>query len=347
MSLPAPLPLRALRRLRCTTTVGCLALLITATALHAGLFEEGQAAFDREDYRLALARWNNAARQFDARALHGLAELHRHGLGTPKNEKPVVGLYRRSANLGFAPAQASLAECLGNGLFGAAADKTASIEFAKRAAAQGNRAALDLLEDAYGRGEGVERNYQESAYWGLLNVRLLNEQIAALERNPSRTPREEERLTMLRTETSTLGATLALRQRGAEARWPSAAQLKEIQQRVAAFRPQEVSLLEGAKQAVAQGERDGAGFLGSAYANGEGVVKDPLESLYWFHVHARLLAIDVAAKPSLQTLVAQEAGRLTQLEFAGKNAGWLDDAKLAALKTRADGFVATLKTNAK
>jgi hypothetical protein len=84
-----------------------LALLLVASPAYAD-YDEGAAAFKREDYATALRELRPLAEQGDPRAQNNLGVMYYRGAGVPQDYAEAVKWYRAAAEQGYASAQANL-----------------------------------------------------------------------------------------------------------------------------------------------------------------------------------------------------------------------------------------------
>jgi TPR repeat protein len=94
-----------------TITAILTALLISigfASAVSAGDFEDGVAAFDEGNYEAAFTAYRKAAEQGDVDAQFNLAAMYDEGKGVPQDYKQAVNWYRKAAEQGDAYAQFNL-----------------------------------------------------------------------------------------------------------------------------------------------------------------------------------------------------------------------------------------------
>jgi TPR repeat protein len=106
------------------------ALVLTLSGLSRSEYEKGAAAFDQEDYAVALQELQAPAGEGDARAQFLLGVMHGMGLGVPQ-------------------------------------DYAASLMWLRNAAFQGNANAQSCLGVIYDEGKGVNQDYAEAARWYL------------------------------------------------------------------------------------------------------------------------------------------------------------------------------------
>ena len=110
-------------------------VLVLAAALVFGLvvhvwadYEDGVAAFNRDDYAEALREWRPLAERGDVNAQYKLGQMYAYGFGVPQDYAEAVKWFRRAAEQGDANAQLNLGAM-------------------------------------YGEGEGVRRDYVQSHMW--------------------------------------------------------------------------------------------------------------------------------------------------------------------------------------
>ena len=97
-----------------TLAVFCVAL-VCAAAVQAGDYEDGLAAFNRQDYAAALAKWRRAAQQGDALAQYGVGLMYDEGKGVAQDYKEAVRWYKLAAAQGDAQAHHNLGFMYGTG----------------------------------------------------------------------------------------------------------------------------------------------------------------------------------------------------------------------------------------
>jgi hypothetical protein len=77
-------------------------------SVFAGPMEDGQDAYNREDYAKALELWQPLAEQGVARAQNNLGVMYENGKGVPEDINEALKWYRLSAEQGYAGAQNNL-----------------------------------------------------------------------------------------------------------------------------------------------------------------------------------------------------------------------------------------------
>jgi len=144
-------------------TAFCIALLC-AGLVQAGDFEDGVAAYRRQDYATALAKWRTAAQQGDADSQANLGVLYSKGQGVAQDYKEAVRLYKLAAQQGNATGQSNLGFMYDEGK-GVAQDYVEAVRWYKLAAAQGNAKAQTNLGVSYGKGQGVAQDFITAHMW--------------------------------------------------------------------------------------------------------------------------------------------------------------------------------------
>lgn len=97
-------------------------------------------------------------------ALYALGHHYLHGHGTKEDPPTAAGWFRKSADLGFAPAQDKLGLMYEHGL-GVAKNAAEAIKWYALSAQSGNRDAQYHLGVMYGIGNGLPTDFVKSAKW--------------------------------------------------------------------------------------------------------------------------------------------------------------------------------------
>jgi len=134
----------------------------TATAVIAGPFENGAAAFKRGDYRAAMENWRTLTT--DPMVQNDFGIMYKDGKGVPQNNATAVQWFSRSAAAGNSLGQNNLGGMYRDGL-GVHRDYSRAITFFRAAAQQGNAAAQVNLGLMLGQGQGVRPNYVSAYMW--------------------------------------------------------------------------------------------------------------------------------------------------------------------------------------
>lgn len=143
-----------------------------------GLMLQNRARFGE-----ALKWWTRAAEQGNRWAISMLADMHRRGIGMPKDEGAAVAWYRRGAELGYGESARNLADALLSGLGGAARDPEAARRWLLSSIASGDKYAPARLTRIYADGDGVPRDPVEAyAFAEVASYRIDQSEIAEVER---------------------------------------------------------------------------------------------------------------------------------------------------------------------
>ena len=81
---------------------------LSGSAVHAGEFEDGYAAFAKKNYAVAMAKYKQAAAQGNAVAQYKLGRMYYDGQGVVQNYAEAAKWYRLAAAQGDANAQSNL-----------------------------------------------------------------------------------------------------------------------------------------------------------------------------------------------------------------------------------------------
>lgn len=110
------------------------------------------------------ARWlRMAADQGDTKSMFELGLMHANGVGVPKDEPAGLALIRRSAEGGYAFAQATVGEMYTLGEGGVAPNNAEAFTWYSRSAAQADRDGLTGLAEAYALGRGTPVDLTKAA----------------------------------------------------------------------------------------------------------------------------------------------------------------------------------------
>lgn len=152
--------------------LAALALLLAQPALAADV---GLQKWQAGDWAGAVAEWNRGAARGEAEALYGLGQAYRLGRGVAENGDTAIEYYRRAADRGYLPAQASLGILLFQ-----KGQKTEALKLLREAADRSEPRAAYVLGVATFGGDGTPRN-QVLGYAYVLRARDLGLALAATE----------------------------------------------------------------------------------------------------------------------------------------------------------------------
>jgi len=133
----------------------------------AGL-QEGLDAYKNKNYKVAVKQLVPPAENGDPLALFYIALMYENSEGLPQNYPQAMMLYRRAADLGYAPAQCNLGFMYETEAGSDRSYKDAAFWY-RKAAEQGSAPAqfnLGLM-NYIGRGGEVPRSFKEAASWYL------------------------------------------------------------------------------------------------------------------------------------------------------------------------------------
>ena len=168
-------------------------LFICWNTSFAATFEDGKAAYERNDYELAYSILTPLAEQGEANAQNGLGLLYKNGKGISKDYNEAIKWFRMAANQGFAKAQQNLGIMYANGE-GVLQDNNEAYKWYRLAAEQGYSHAQNSVGYMFEKGRGVTKNYSEALKWYKLaaeqgysiaqnNVVMMYEQGIGVEKN--------------------------------------------------------------------------------------------------------------------------------------------------------------------
>jgi len=91
-------------------------IILLSFSVIAGDFEDGEEAYEREDYMAAIFFFKKSAEQGHAQAQHNLGVMYKLGQGIPQDYKQAMYWLQKAAVQGFAQAQYNLGVMYGKGL---------------------------------------------------------------------------------------------------------------------------------------------------------------------------------------------------------------------------------------
>jgi len=129
-------------------------------------FDEGEAAYARGDFGLALEYWKPLAQQGNMHAQYRIAKLYEEGKGTQKNSDAAEQWYLKSAQRGYWRAQSELCTRYEVREIYAEAFHWCSLAVAN------DESLYAVLGDFYFEGRGTRQNYEEALRWYRRSARL-------------------------------------------------------------------------------------------------------------------------------------------------------------------------------
>ncbi len=151
---------------RCKGFATLLVLLAFAHPIHAiaGPYEDGDAAFRRKEYAVAMERWRPLAEGDDTRAQAGIAALYLSGLGVQQDHVLALRWCERAAARGEPRGQYILGSMYRDGK-GVEKDLVRALDLFRKAAEQDLHWAQYTLGLMYFMGEGIEPDNAEAYHW--------------------------------------------------------------------------------------------------------------------------------------------------------------------------------------
>jgi len=138
--------------------------LLFAHAAVAGDFEDGIAAFIREDYATALIKLRSAAQQGNVDAQYFVADIYYFGRGVAQDYKEAVRWYQLAAKQGDSQSQSMLGFMYLRG-HGVEQDYKDAVRWFRLAAQQGNLEAQYNLGRMYWIGRGIAEDRVKAYMW--------------------------------------------------------------------------------------------------------------------------------------------------------------------------------------
>jgi TPR repeat protein len=127
-------------------------------------FDQGMAAYRRQDFPAALEQWRPLAYIGNALAQFTLGTMYQNGNGVPLDHAEAAKWFRLAAGQGRADAQNNLGGMYEIGQ-GVPQDYQLAVKWYRRAADQGYAYAQFNMGDMYANGQGVAQDYREAARW--------------------------------------------------------------------------------------------------------------------------------------------------------------------------------------
>ena len=147
-----------------TLLTALTALMLFATPVVAGDWEDGGAAFNASNYEKAFRLLKPFAEQGHAAVQAILGYMYTTGNGVPKDDAKAVYWYLKAAEQGNAKAQANFGGLYGQGV-GVPKDAAKEVYWYRKAAEQGVAQAQGNLGAMYHNGVGVPEDYVQAYAW--------------------------------------------------------------------------------------------------------------------------------------------------------------------------------------
>lgn len=136
-----------------------------ASSVYATTYEDGQTAYEANDYKKATEIWETLAEQGDITSQLKMAEMYRTGSRIKKDRTAAFKLYNQAAQQGSLEAQLQLGLIYMSGQVDVKQDKEKARELYLKAANQGYAKAQYYYGVSYFRGEGVQTDYVLAHAW--------------------------------------------------------------------------------------------------------------------------------------------------------------------------------------
>ena len=154
--------MKLLRYVAVWLTVGCLTVQLWAGT------NEGRAAYDRGDYRVAFSEFRTLADKGDIEAQTMVGWMLSQGLGVPKDFQAGRSWLERAAAAGHDPASAKAQHDLGviyENAIGVSKDMKKAFSWYLQAAENGDTSAQTNVGTLYIDGNGIKRDATKGVYW--------------------------------------------------------------------------------------------------------------------------------------------------------------------------------------
>lgn len=142
-------------------------MLTISFSAWAGEYQDGVAAFEKEDYTTAVAKFKTAAEKGNVNAQAILGIMYESGFGVEKNDAEAVRWSMLAAKKGDDLAQSTLGIMYTSGR-GVAQDYGQAVYWYKLSAEQGNASSQTKLGAMYAIGTGVKLDYIKAHMWSNL-----------------------------------------------------------------------------------------------------------------------------------------------------------------------------------
>ena len=152
-----------------TLLAALTALMLFATPVVAGDYEDGVVAYNAGDYQKAFRLWKPLAEQGVADAQSNLGVMYDNGEGVPEDNKEALRLYHLGAKNGDMYSQFNLG-CIYDSGEMVPEDNAAAVKWYLKAAAGGHIDVPNYLGLMYDSGEGVPEDDVRAYAWWLIGI---------------------------------------------------------------------------------------------------------------------------------------------------------------------------------
>lgn len=144
----------------------CGVLLCLSTSAWAG-FDEGLAAYEKQDYATALKEWGPLEEQGNPEAQYRLGRMYVIGGGVKVSCSEAMKWFQKAAEQGHARAQYRLGRLYTHDIYGGCQSQNfqEAFKWLRKAAEQGVEDALNYLGVLYSNGQGVPVDKKEAVKW--------------------------------------------------------------------------------------------------------------------------------------------------------------------------------------
>ncbi len=253
------------------------ALVAVAGASFAGPLEDGQSAFDNDDYATAMKLLRPLAEGGDAIAQFYLARMFDEGWGVPVNDVEAVKWYRRAADQGDADAQNILGVMYRDGE-GVAKSDAEAVKWFRLAAEQGQQYGQFNLAQMYDDGVGVKLDDAEAVKW---YRRAADQGNADAQNVLGVMYRNGEGVAQSNAE-----AVKWFRLAAEQGQHFGQFNLAQMYDDGVGVKLDDAEAVKWYRRAADQGDADAQNVLGVMYRNGEGVTQSNAEAVKWYRLAA-------------------------------------------------------------
>ena len=141
-----------------------LTFMLCCSAVWADDFAEGVAAYNKQDYEMALSKFKIAASKGSISAQFNLGRMYGKGHGVAQDYAEAMRWYKLAAEQDDSGAQVVLGAMLSEGK-GTVQDYAEAVRWYKLAAGQGNSNAQLNLSVMYARGLGIVQDFTKAYVW--------------------------------------------------------------------------------------------------------------------------------------------------------------------------------------